>query len=70
MATAPPSAVEVGRITEQRGRDSSKRKSHGSGRILLVWVSSSCKFRPARVAGSFRSGKAAPPGVFGIDDSG
>ena len=40
-------------------------KSHGSGRILLVWVSSSCRWRRAKVAGSFRSGNVAPLGFFG-----
>jgi hypothetical protein len=65
VATAPPSAVAVGRMTEQGGSASLKRKSHGSGRILLVWVSSSCKLRRARVAGSFRSGNVAPLGFSG-----
>jgi len=51
VATAPPSCVEVGRITEHRGR-LLLMKLHGSGRILLVWVSS--------VAGLLRSGKVSP----------
>src|SRR5438034_11029188 len=51
VATAPPFCVEVGRITEHRGR-LLLTKLHGSGRILLVWVSS--------VAGLFRSGKVSP----------
>src|SRR5258708_20826353 len=65
VATAPPNWLEVGRITEQGGRASLKRKSHGSGRVLLVWVSSSCRLRGGRVAGSFRSGNVAPLGFFG-----
>src|SRR5229473_4652684 len=51
VATAPPFCVEVGRITELRGR-LLLMKLHGSGRILLVWVSS--------VAGLLRSGKVSP----------
>src|SRR5215467_12207179 len=51
VATAPPRSVSVGRITEQRGR-LLLMKLHGSGRILLVCVSS--------VAGLFRSGKLWP----------
>ncbi len=51
VATAPPFCVEVGRITEQRGR-LLLMKLQGSGRILLVWVSS--------VAGLFRSGNVRP----------
>src|SRR5258708_38041637 len=65
VATAPPNWVEVGRITEQGGRASLKRKSHGSGRILLVWVSSSCRLRRDRVGGAFRFGGVGPLGVFG-----
>src|SRR3982074_1346273 len=50
VATAPPFCVEVGRITEHRGR-LLLIKLHGSGRILLVWVSS--------VAGLLRFGKVS-----------
>src|SRR6266403_4636258 len=64
VATAPPNWVEVGRITEQGGR-SVRMKSHGSGWILLVWVSSSCRWRRANVAGSFRSGNVSPLGFSG-----
>src|SRR5689334_13297766 len=61
VATAPPSAVEVGRITEQGGKASPSRKSHGSGWILLVWVSS----RADAGVTAFRSGNVAPCGFWG-----
>src|ERR1700756_3683869 len=51
VATAPPSCVDVGRMTEHRG-SSLLMKLHGSGSILLVCVSS--------VAGLLRSGNASP----------